>query len=233
PMELALPDGSALRYTPASPGAGAAAEFEHVGTPTAFYRSTVSSSLFGARAITFVDGSGYDFGPGLALHSTFDRFLRSVVLARADDQFQSPGAGDIVKISSSGGRVVELTYDSQHRIASAQDNIGRTVRYAYDPAGRLVAVTDAEGGVTGSTYDSADRMSTVQDARGVVTLTNEYSADGRVSRQVLADQGAYTFSYLLDANGRVARTEVTDPRGVVRRVTFDSRGYALSDTRAL
>jgi YD repeat-containing protein len=37
----------------------------------------------------------------------------------------------------------------------------------------------------------------------------------------------------LDGAGRIVQADVTDPRGYVRRVTFDTSGHRLTDTRAL
>jgi RHS repeat-associated protein len=54
-----------------------------------------------------------------------------------------------------------------------------------------------------------------------------------VSTQTQADQTTYQFAYTLDGNGKVTQTDMTDPRGFVRRVTLSPTGYTLSDTRAL
>jgi YD repeat-containing protein len=48
----------------------------------------------------------------------------------------------------------------------------------------------------------------------------------------LGDNGVYQFSYVLN-NNKVTQTDVTDPRGKVRRMTFNTSGYRLTDTRAL
>ena len=50
----------------------------------------------------------------------------------------------------------------------------------------------------------------------------------RVTRQTLADSGAYQFAYTVGGNGVVTQTDVTDPRGYVRRVTFNASGYPLT-----
>ncbi|HKR22728.1 MAG TPA: RHS repeat-associated core domain-containing protein, partial [Pyrinomonadaceae bacterium] len=39
--------------------------------------------------------------------------------------------------------------------------------------------------------------------------------------------------YTTDSGGRITQTDVTDPRGYVRRVTFNIDGYSLTDTSAL
>ena len=76
-------------------------------------------------------------------------------------------------------------------------------------------------------------MLTLRDARGITFLTNEYDANGRVSRQTQADATTYQFAYTLDAGDNVTQTDVTGPRGIARRVTFNADGYPLTDTRAL
>ena len=94
-------------------------------------------------------------------------------------------------------------------------------------------MTDPAGGVTEYTYDSSDRMLTIKDARGIVYLTNEYDDKGRVIKQTQADGSTYEFEYTVDANGDITQTLVTDPRGSIRRVTFNTDGYILTDRRAL
>ena len=114
-----------------------------------------------------------------------------------------------------------------------RDNIGRVVTYDYDNKGRLTKVTDPVGGVTEYTYDTSDRMLTIKDARGIIFLTNEYDDGDRVIKQTQADGSTYEFEYTVDANGKITQTLVTDPRGNIRRVTFNADGYMLTDTRAL
>jgi YD repeat-containing protein len=52
-----------------------------------------------------------------------------------------------------------------------------------------------------------------------------------VKTQTHADTGVYHFAYTV-ANGKSTQTNVTDPRGFIRRVTFNADGYTLSETRA-
>src|SRR6185436_4052016 len=135
----------------------------------------------------------------------------AIVLSRNSD-------GDLTQITSPHGRWIQRLYDGNHRVTEAHDNIGRTAHYTYDTSGRLWKVTDVMNGVTEHTYDSAHRMLTLKTPRGITFLTNEYDANGRVSKQTEGDGGTFTFAYTLDAAGRVTQTDVTDPRGWLRRM---------------
>ncbi|HEY0367928.1 MAG TPA: TIGR02269 family lipoprotein, partial [Pyrinomonadaceae bacterium] len=70
----------------------------------------------------------------------------------------------------------------------------------------------------------------VTDPKGTIYLTNTYDTNGRVTKQTQADSTTYLFAYTIGANGKVSQTDVTDPRGNVRRVTFNTDGYVISDT---
>jgi hypothetical protein len=117
---------------------------------------------------------------------------------------------------------------------------GEDVSYVYDGSGRLRTVTDANQCITTDTWDacptpsaeSCTRILSIEDPRNLNYLTNTYDGNGRVDTQTLADgTSTYGFSYTLD-NGIVTQTEVTDPRGNKRRVSFNSAGYTTADTGA-
>jgi len=159
-----------------------------------------------------------------------DRYGNQITITRNSSNDQ-----DITQITSPNGRYLQFSYDSSHRITQIKDNIGRTVSYAYDTQGRLSTVTDANGGITTYTYDKTtiDEMLTIKDPKGTVALTNQYDANKRVTKQTLANASTYLFAYTLDGNGNVIQTNVTDPRGFVRKLTFDASGYVLTDIEAL
>src|SRR5439155_404765 len=147
----------------------------------------------------------------------------------------------INRITSPNGRWVEFTYlvnpdTSLALITQIKDNIGRTVSYEYGEYWHLTKVTDPAGGITEYTYTPGQAMGqvvTVKDARGIVWLKNmTYDAKVRVTRQTFVDDTFYDFAYTLDANGKVIQTDVTNPRGYVRRVTFNAAGYVMTDTQA-
>lgn len=226
-VELILPDGGRIYYNRISPGVGYVdGVFEHALTPSEYYKSQIKWNGNGWD-LTLKNGTVYVFGKNAPLQYIRDRHGNRITITRTNAQ-----TGNITKITSTNGRSVDFTYDASNRIIEAKDNIGRTVLYTYDTEGRLATVTDPNNGVTEYTYDSNHRMLTIEDARGIVFLTNEYDANGRVINQTQADNTTYQFAYTL-ASGKVIQTDVTNPRGHIRRVTFDSSSYTLTDTHAL
>jgi YD repeat-containing protein len=221
------PDGGTIHYVRTSPGTGYAdAVFEHTTTPGPFYQSRMVWNGDGWD-LTLKDGTVYVFGDPEPLQAIRDRFGNTVQLTwdAANER--------VTKVTSPTGRFIEFTYDGFDRITQAKDNIGRTVGYEYDAAGRLWMVTDARGGVTEYSYDIAHRLLTIEDPRNIVYLENEYDTSGRVIRQTQADGGEYESAYTVNGSGQITQTDVTDPRGVVRRVTFNGDGYHTADIAAL
>jgi RHS repeat-associated protein len=231
--DLILPDGGRVHFVRTVPGGGpfdfSGTVMQSTSTPTAFYGSTMvwNTSIQGWD-LTLKDGTLYHFGENEPLQFVRDRNGNQVTLT-----WSNGTGGNITQVTSPNGRWIRFTYDASNRIILATDNIGRSVQYGYDALGRLSAVTDPNGGVTTYGYDLNNNMTTVTDARQIVFLTNQYDTNGRVFLQTQADNGAFHFAYTLDQNKNVTQTNVTDPNGNVRQVTFDSAGYILTDTRAL
>lgn len=222
--DLILSDGGRIHYVRISPGTGwTDAVYEHTTTPSAFYKSRISWNGSGWD-LRLMDGTVYVFPEFAPLQSIRDRYGNQITITRS--------GSNITQITSPSGRWIQFAYDSSNRIIQAKDNTGRTVNYTYDVGGRLWKVTDPAAGVTEYTYDTSNRMLTLKDARGIVYQTNEYDTAGRVTRQTQVDTSIYQFAYTL-VNGKITQTDVTNPRGKVRRVTFNSNGYVVSETRAL
>jgi RHS repeat-associated protein len=231
--DLILPDGGRVHYTRISPGTGYSdAVFEHTASPTRFYKSRIVYNGSGWD-LTLRDRTKlvfYDNGP---LQSITDRFGNQTLLDRRNQATGLPDPrGQIWTIRSPNGRWIGLHYDASGRIDQATDNAGRTVGYVYNAAGYLWKVTDAFGQVTEYTYDASNRMRTIKDPRLITFLTIDYDANSRVFKQTQADATFFQFDYVVDQNGKVTQTDVTDPRGFKRRTTFNAAGYGLSDTAA-
>jgi RHS repeat-associated protein len=232
-VDLVLPDGRMIHYVRTSGGTGFAdAEFENTTSPTAFYKSTIVWNGNGWD-LRLRNGAVYVFGDTAPLQAIKDRFGNTVTLSWSATNGFGSGTGNLLKVTSPNGRYLAFTYDGTNRITQAKDNIGRTVGYEYDGAGRVWKVTDARGGITEYTYDIAHRLLTIEDPRNIVFLENEYDVNGRVERQTTPDGGEHEFSYTLNGSGQVTQTDVTNPRGYTRRVTFNSDRFMTSDTRAL
>ena len=231
-VDIVLPDGKRIHYDRISPGTGFEdAVYENTAGPAGFHKSRVSWNGNGYN-LALSDGTVFTFREGFeavrpgqaGLLKVQDRNGNTVNITR-------DSAGNVTEVTSPNGRFIDFTYDASNRITQATDNIGRTIIYTYDASGRLWKVTDPANGVTEYSYDAGHRMLTIKDPRNIVYLTNEYDTNGRVIRQTQADSTTYQFAYTLDGNGRVIQADVTDPRSNVRRVTFNSSGYVLTDTR--
>jgi RHS repeat-associated protein len=225
-IDLILPDGARVPYLRTSPGNDQGGMFEHSASPTRFYKSTLHWN--GATwDLVLRDGTKYNFNANSTLGFVSDRFGNRVTLVR-----NGGGISPHIDIARSpNGRWMKFSYDGSDRISSVTDNIGRTVGYTYDASGRLWKVTDAFGKVTEYGYDAAHRMTTIKDPRLITFLTNEYDpVSGRVSKQTQADTTFFLFSYVVDGSGNVTQANVTDPRGYVRRTSFNSSHYGVSDT---
>jgi RHS repeat-associated protein len=235
--QLVLPDGGKLRFNRTSPGTDkAGAVMEHTATPTGYYKARLTwNTPRNGWDITLVDGTVYQFTAsgeiGPYLMGIRDRLGNQLTISRTMPGNNVP----ITRITSPNGRWVDFTYVTVNTvllISQIRDNLGRTVSYTYHPGSSLLrTVTDAAGGVTEYTWSSG-RIATIKDPRNIVWLTNEYDAQGRVTRQTQADGTFYQLAYTVDGQGKVTQTDVTDPKGNVRRVTFNAAGYPLTDTWA-
>lgn len=221
-QELILPDGGRVRFDRISPGTSyTGAVYVHVSSKTRWYGARLShndNANTPGWTLTTKDGTVYLFplsggstNPACqAVTQITDRFGNTIKLDRTATS-NSPTGCELTKITSTNGRWISLTYDTQGRITQAADNINRTVQYGYDAAGRLITVTDANNGITRFTYDDQNRMLTIQDARGIPYLTNQYDAAGRVTQQTQVDTGTYLFSWTPTANTSQTRFYSTDP----------------------
>jgi RHS repeat-associated protein len=242
-QELVLPDGGRVRFDRITPGWNLTnLVYKNTSTLGEFFGATITHTFF-RWVLTRRDGTVFLFKEALdfsgprdtALLSITDRNGNIVTIDRRSDN-------TISRVTSPNGRYIDFTYDTSQRITHLQDNIGREVDYVYDAAGRLTQVTDVNDGVWVYDYDPANRMTGIHDARNILYLQNQYDANDRVILQTQADNGTYEFDYTTDANGVITQTDITDPRGHVRRLVFYvppaspngfvSGGYDATDTFA-
>ncbi|WP_194714285.1 RHS repeat-associated core domain-containing protein [Noviherbaspirillum soli] len=222
-FDLILSNGAAIRYyrTAGDYYTNVVAQPRDI-PPCEFYGS-VFAYRNGQYVITRKDGQQFAFSLYGRLESIADRLGNQVTV--------SGSTGQIQRIATPNGRYLDFSYDSANRISRILDIAGRAWTYAYED-GMLSSITFPDQSTERYSYDSKRRMVSVTDRRGNTMVRNEYDASNRVTRQTLADGSIYTFAYSSDAAGRISQTDVTDPRNLVRRVTFHQSGYPLSDTEA-
>jgi RHS repeat-associated protein len=238
--DVVLPDGGKVHYHRITPGSTGGNDFLDAAfaadpTPTEFNGSILVWNGDGWD-LRLRNGLTYIFGDEAPLRAIRDKFGNTVTIIRApappDDDNTVRDKGPITQVTSPNGHWIKFTNDSANRVTKAEDNLGRSVSYTYDAAGHLSTVTDVRAGVTTYTYDANGRLATIKDPRNTVYLTNTYDTNGRVAQQTIANGGHFQLTYTTDSNGRVTATSLTDPRGNVRRLTFNTAGYPLTDTRA-
>ena len=238
--DLVLPDGAKVHYRRITPGSTGPNEFLSAvfladPTPNGFKGSILAWNGDGWD-LRLRDGTTYVFGDESPLQAIRDKFGNTVTITRAPAAADPDGhvrtKGPITQVTSPNGRKITFVRDANGRATSVTDDAGRTVSYSYDATGHLATVTNALAGTTTYTYDASGRLATIRDPRGIVYLTNTYDANGRVATQTAADGTRYSFVYTLDAGGKVIETLLTDPRGNVRRVTFNAAGFPITDTAA-
>lgn len=230
-MQLILPDGARETYTRMSGTDCFSASLINQNSPTASLGATLNwDNNRQLWSLKRKDGTTYRFSSML----TFAQLLLMEIEDRNGNltTLVRDSLGRLQNVLSPSGKFLQFTYDANNRIIQMSDNAGRSVIYTYDANGRLWKVTNPASGVTEYSYDASHRMLTIKDPKNVTYLTNTYDANGRVATQTQADSTTYQFAYTLDGSGKVTQTDVTDPRGFVRRVTFNSSGYALTDTAA-
>jgi RHS repeat-associated protein len=222
-VDVILPDGARVHAVPTTPTNVYPAYYDVRTTPGPYFGASLVYD--GHRwTLRLRDGSSYGFSSFGFLGSITDRAGNTMTITRSTDF-----ATRALQMTTPNGRWIKFTYTGSY-ITAATDNGGRTVHYSYDTSGRLTSVTDPNGGTTTYAYNAAGQMTSITDPRNITYITNTYDSQGRIATQTMADGGTYRFDYTTDSSGRITRTQVTDPRGAVRKVEFNSNGYPISDT---
>ena len=155
-------------------------------------------------------------------------------------------------ITSSTGKGVSFTRDSQNRITTITDPMGNALTYAYDAvtSGDLSTFTDQLNNTSTFTYDSNHYLLSYTDPRGIQPLRNIYDDSGRLIEQIdpsgnvqdfnhltatnteaWTDFLGNTTTYVYDSDGNIIQE--TDPLGNVLSRTFDANDNLLTETNAL
>lgn len=225
-VRVILPDGAYIAFLRTSGTNCLDSVLQHTTTQTAFYGAIIAWDHSVQRyRLKFKDGAEWRFSDYGKLLAMLDRNGNTLTLTRA----KAGGlAGNLTKITTPNGRYLTFTYDTSNRITQVTDILGRTITYTYDANGTLWKVTNPISGVSEYTYDASHRLLTMKEPNGNTHVTNVYDANGRVQTQTQADSTTYQFAYTVDGSGNVTQTDVTDPRGYVKRFMFNSAGLTAS-----
>ncbi|RFA13702.1 hypothetical protein B7R21_07665 [Subtercola boreus] len=141
----------------------------------------------------------------------------------------------ISAITDTGGQVIRATSDAEGRITSFTAPDARQWLFAYDAAGNLTGITYPGSGGPGTsprtfTYDAAHRLLTATDPLGVTYLRNTYDAEGRVTKQLDAQNNTRTFAYNVTPGG--GTTTYTDNEGRASVFAYDAAHRVTSVTDA-
>jgi RHS repeat-associated protein len=230
-FKLHRPDGADIFFRRLTANGGTAVTAEHKESATDFYGALLKREGSDSDyVITKKNGEKYIFAINGTLKRMEDRYGNYVQVIRPTLTAPDDRAWNVSRVVTSSGRYIDFTYNANNAITQIKDHTGRTWKYAYDVQ-KLTSVTYPDGLVESYTYDASDRMISVKNRRGTVLLTNEYGTDGRVVKQTLANGGVFRFTYTGPANAHT-QVDVADPRGNVRRVTFNSKGFMSSETFA-
>lgn len=232
-VELILADGGHLHYDRVSPGKSYTdGVFEHTNTTTEFFQSRIYWNGSG-WTVSLNDGSSYKI-LGCSPSSTKPGQCGVIEHRDAHDNvltIERQPNGNITRIVSPNKKWVAFTYDGEDRVIRAYSSIGRSVQYLYDQKGRLVSVVPPIGSKLCYEYDDEDRMTSIFEPG--VQVHNFYDHDLCIRQTVSVHgfSGEFKFNYIFDAQKKHIKTEVNEPDGTLRKVTFDTDGDTLIDTR--
>jgi RHS repeat-associated protein len=204
-------------------------------TDPAYLGAVLTFAGDGTATLRLKDGMTYGFNTRGLLVSQADRYGNRLTFVREE-------AGNIGRILDGSGRTLVtftvISIYSRVYVSKITDFTGREVTYTYDtaiyPLARLRQVTYPDGAGLRYAYEfNPYFITTITNARGVREVLNEFDIYGRVVRQTHADGGVYTYSYALDAQGRVTQTVMRDPRGATLTRVFNQSLYGTQETDAL
>ena len=125
-------------------------------------------------------------------------------------------------------------------LQTVTDPAGKTRHYGWDTQDFMTQVTDPNGTVM--VKNTLESGAASYQPTGGNTAVTAYWESGRVLSQQLADGSTFSYSYntqpVADGSGNVTtpastQTQITDRRGVIRKVILDGNDNVTSDTMAL
>jgi RHS repeat-associated protein len=210
----------------------------------------------------FPDGYGATIPQQCALIGIKDRYGNTVTITRDSNhnltqittpnnrwiQFTYDSSNRITQAKDNIGRTVSYSYDSGGRLSTVTDAKSGVTTYTYDSNGNMLTITDPRNltyltnqydsnnrvfkqtMADGSTYQFSYTLNGNSSQTHFVNLASSYSGagPGKDITGFRACQGC-SEGYTTE----VSQVDITDQRGIVRRVMFSLAGYTISDTHAV
>lgn len=159
----------------------------------------------------------------------------------ARTQYQLDKTGNVIKITTPAGYIIECQYDDADRLIAEihkdkENGIENKIEFIYDKASNIIKVRDGNGTEETYEYDLLNRTIKHTGETGGVIRTF-YDKNGRVIRRILPNEyrekgeAGQGYRYTYDRGGRI--TTVIAPDGnVIETNTYDQAGRLVKRRNA-
>ncbi|MEO8344112.1 MAG: RHS repeat-associated core domain-containing protein [Betaproteobacteria bacterium] len=161
-------------------------------------------------------------GSKLEIHTTAG--VRKITDRNGNSTTFSPSG-----ILHSTGAGIAFTRDAQGRIVQITDPRGGVQSYGYDGNGDLTSHTDAVGNTSLYKYNRSHGLIDIIDPSGNHPIRSDYDATGRLIAMTDANGNKITYTH----NPGAQEELITDRRGRVTRLLYDSRGNVVSSEKGV
>jgi len=261
-VQVVMADGAQINFGNPSPSASyATSVFQSTSSHGDFRNATIhkDGSIY-TYILSFRDGRRWGFSiysarltwieDRLGNRMSFTRPSNSSYIKRITspngryvDFTYNNSSGLIASVIDNIGRQFTYSYSGTDNLLTATDPDSKTRTYVWDTSNRLKEVIDPNGNtVVSNTYEVVD-IPAVACPGGTTSSLTGYKTF-RVVRQTLADSSSFLYKYSsrptmvpICSVDQVAlapssTTDITDRRGTVRRVEFDTAGNVVRNTAA-
>ncbi|WP_295557691.1 RHS repeat-associated core domain-containing protein [uncultured Hyphomicrobium sp.] len=223
-----------LLTTTVNPGAGAAVttlEYDAIGQitkitrPDGSYLTYIYNNARRLTTVTQADGQKIEYTYDLMgnMNGQTIKDASNTIVLNQTQTFDE--LGRLLKQIGAASQEFEYSYDKTSNLKTVTDPRSGVYGYAYDSVNRLIKETDQESAEVNLTRNGKDDIVTYSDPRSLQTsyVRNGF---GDVIRQTSPDSG--TTDYV--RNALALATQITDGRGIVTNLTYDSAGRVLTKT---